>query len=191
MDLAAVKKSARKAAAQVRAEAHERQKDFAPAALADRGLPAAVSRSPGIISGFIPYKSEISTIPLLNMLRRAGWRTALPVVVGEGQPLVFRLWQPGEPLVPGVWEIPIPPESAEEEAPDVLLVPGLTYDRSGYRLGYGGGFYDRTLAKLRTAKPVTAIGVAYQAQLADQVPRGEHDAPLDYILTETETITCG
>lgn len=191
MDLAAIKTSARKAAAQRRAEAHATLRDSAGEVLAARGLPAAASQPPRIISGFIPYKSEISTVALLNRLRHDGWRTALPVVVGEGLPLVFRLWQPGEPLVPGVWDIPIPPATAAEVDPDVLLVPGLSYDRAGYRLGYGGGFYDRTLEKLRKAKPVLAVGVAYHAQLVDQVPRGGHDAPLDYILTECETITCG
>jgi 5-formyltetrahydrofolate cyclo-ligase len=191
MDLAAIKKSARKQAAQMRAEAHERLKDEAAAALAARGLPAAISQPPRIISGFIAYKSEINTAPLMNRLRREGWRTALPVVMGEGLPLVFRLWKPGEPLVPGVWDIPIPPDTTEDVEPDVLLVPGLSYDRKGYRLGYGGGFYDRTLEKLREVKPVVAIGVAYHAQIVDQVPRGEHDAPLDYIVTDEETIACG
>lgn len=191
MDIAETKRKARSEAAKRRAAAHAALKDQAGAALAARGLPDAVATPPGIISGFIPYKSEITTVPLLNRLRRDGWRTALPVVIAQGQPLVFRLWQPGEPLVPGVWDIPIPPESAEAVDPDVLLVPGLTYDRQGYRLGYGGGFYDRTLEKLRVIKTVTAIGVAYQAQLVDQVPLGEHDAPLDYIMTDEETITCG
>ena len=191
MDLAAFKKSARKAAAAVRSEAHGRLKDVAGEALAAQGLPASVAAPPRIVSGFIPFRSEISTVPLLNRLRREGWQTALPVVVGEGLPLLFRLWQPGEPLVPGVWDIPIPPETAMEAAPDVLLVPGLSFDRQGYRLGYGGGFYDRTLEKLRKLKPVVAIGVAYQAQIVDQVPRGRHDAPLDFIITDEETITCG
>ena len=191
MDLAAIKKTARKAAADIRARAHEARKDRAPEALAARGLPAAIAQPPRIISGFIPYKSEISTIPLLNRLRREGWRTALPVVVAAGEPLVFRLWQPGEPLVPGVWDIPIPPEGATEVDPDVLLVPGLSFERAGYRLGYGGGFYDRTLEKLRMSKPVIAVRIAYHDQIADHVPRGAHDAPLDYILTDEETVTCG
>jgi 5-formyltetrahydrofolate cyclo-ligase len=112
-------------------------------------------------------------------------------VIAPEQPLIFRAWEPGDKLVPGVWDIPIPQESAEEVLPDVLLVPMLAFDRAGYRLGYGGGFYDRTLEKLRALKKVTAIGVAYQAQLVDQVPVGPHDAPLDYILTEHETLTCG
>ncbi len=188
MDLADIKKQARRDAAKRRAEAHEGLKDTAGEALALRGLPVALT--PGIVSGFMPYKSEITTIPLLNRLRREGWVTALPVVLGEGLPLEFRAWVPGEKLVPGVWDIPIP-EKAEEVFPDVLLVPGLFFDRSGYRLGYGGGFYDRTLVKLRALKKVVAIGVGYHAQLVDVVPRADYDQRLDFIMTEEETITCG
>ena len=188
MTLADLKKQARREAAARRAKAHDRLKDTAGEALAARGLP--VTLRPGIVSGFMPYKSEISTIALLNALRRAGWVTALPVVLGEGLPLEFRAWAPGEKLVPGVWDIPVPDE-AEEVFPDVLLVPGLLYDRAGYRVGYGGGFYDRTLVKLRALKTVVAIGVGYHAQVVDHVPRADYDQPLDFIMTEEETITCG
>jgi 5-formyltetrahydrofolate cyclo-ligase len=191
MDIAEIKRQARAEAARRRAAAHASLKDTAGVALAERGLPGNLTDAPRIISGFIPYKSEITVMPLLNRLRRAGWQTALPVVIEAGAPLVFRLWQPGEPLVPGVWDIPIPPEGVAEVEPDVLLVPGLSYDREGFRLGYGGGFYDRTLEKLRKRKPVVAIGIAYQAQMVDQVPRGEHDVPLDFIMTDEETFQCG
>ncbi len=191
MDIAEIKRKARGDASKRRAGAHEYLKDTAGLALAARGLPDGVSRTPGIVSGFIPYKSEITTIPLLNALRRGGWRTAMPVVIAQGLPLLFRAWAPGEALVPGVWGIPMPPETAPEVLPDVLLVPLLAFDREGYRLGYGGGFYDRTLEKLRKLKAVVAIGVAYHAQMVDQVPRGPHDAPLDYMMTEEETFRCG
>ena len=191
MDIADVKRKARSAASKRRAEAHEQLKDLAGAALAERGLPEGIGAVPGIISGFIPYKSEITTVPLMNRLRREGWRTCLPVVIAAGQPLVFRAWAPGEPLVPGVWDIPVPTEAAADVLPDVLLVPMLAFDRKGYRLGYGGGFYDRTLEKLRALKKVVAIGVAYHAQIAEDVPVGPHDAPLDYVMTERETFACG
>jgi 5-formyltetrahydrofolate cyclo-ligase len=190
MDIAAAKREERAAAAKRRAVAHEQLKDIAGLALAARGLPDGLADQPGIVSGFIPYKSEITTLPLLNALRRQGWETALPVVLAANEPLVFRAWKPGERLVPGVWDIPIPPETAAEVLPDVLLVPLLAFDRKGYRLGYGGGFYDRTLEKLRALKKVTAIGVAYGAQMVDEVPLGVHDAPLDYIMTENETSKC-
>ena len=191
MDIAEIKRKARGAASKLRAAAHDQWKDVAGEALAQRGLPAGLNLAKGIVSGFIPYKSEISTVPLMNALRRQGWQTCLPVVVGAEQPLVFRSWTPGEPLVPGVWEIPVPVETAPEVLPDVLLVPMLAFDRAGYRLGYGGGFYDRTLEKLRARKKVVAIGVAYGAQMVDEVPRGPYDAPLDYVMTETETFACG
>jgi 5-formyltetrahydrofolate cyclo-ligase len=191
MDIAEVKRKARNAASKRRAAAHEALKDSAGIALAERGLPQGLPFAKGIVSGFIPYKSEITTIPLLNALRRQGWQTCLPVVIAQEQPLVFRAWQPGDPLVPGVWDIPIPPPEVPEVLPDVLLVPMLAFDRRGYRLGYGGGFYDRTLEKLRAIKTVIAIGVAYHAQMVDEVPLGAHDAPLDYVMTEEETFACG
>lgn len=190
MDIAEVKRKARTAASKRRAEAHEQLKDVAGAALAERGLPEGLHIQSGIVSGFIPYKSEITTVPIMNSLRRAGWQTALPIVIAAEQPLIFRAWAPGEPLTPGVWDIPIPLDTSLEVLPDVLLVPMLAFDRAGYRLGYGGGFYDRTLEKLRALKKVVAIGVAYHAQLVDEVPRGPHDAPLDFIMTERETFAC-
>ena len=191
MDIAEVKRKARAAASGRRAEAHALLKDSAGIAMAERGLPEGHGRTPGIVSGFMPYKSEITTIPLLNRLQGEGWQTALPVVIAAGEPLVFRAWAPGEPLAPGLWDIPVPPETAPEVIPDVLLVPMLAFDLRGYRLGYGGGFYDRTLEKLRALKKVTAVGVAYHAQMADDVPVGPHDAPLDYVMTEQETFACG
>jgi len=190
MDIAEVKRKARTAASKRRAEAHELLKETAGITMAERGLPAGLSDRPGIVSGFIPYKSEITTMPMLNRLRRHGWQTCLPIVVAAEQPLIFRAWVPGEPLVPGVWDIPIPLDTSPEVMPDVLLVPMLAFDRRGFRLGYGGGFYDRTLEKLRRLKPVVAIGVAYHAQLVDEVPIGIHDAPLDYVMTEQESFAC-
>lgn len=190
MDIAEVKRKARSAASKRRAEAHERLKDVAGVALAERGLPPGLHLETGIVSGFIPYKSEITTVPLLNRLRRAGWQTCLPIVVAPEQPLIFRAWSPGDPLVPGVWDIPMPLETAAEVLPDVLLVPMLAFDRRGYRLGYGGGFYDRTLEKLRALKKVVAIGVAYADQLVEEVPVGLHDAPLDFVMTEQDTFAC-
>lgn len=190
MDIAEVKRKARTAASKRRAEAHEILKDTAGLAMAERGLPDGLHLAAGIVSGFIPYKSEITTVPMLNRLRRDGWQTCLPIVIAAEQPLIFRAWAPGDPLVPGVWDIPIPLDTAAELLPDVLLVPMLAFDRKGFRLGYGGGFYDRTLEKLRELKKVVAIGVAYHAQMVDEVPVGIHDAPLDYVMTERETFAC-
>lgn len=187
--LGAVKKAARAAAASTRNAAHDALKGSAPLVLAARGLPVAFQNQ--VVSGFHPYLSEISTLPLLAKLAGAGWITALPVVVGKELPLLFRRWAPGDAMVSGLWDIQIPADTAPEVEPDVLLVPMLAFDRKGYRLGYGGGFYDRTLAKLRAVKLVTAIGVAYAGQEIDAVPRDAHDQPLDWIMTERETFRCG
>ena len=182
--IAGRKKLARKAAGDVRKTAHELLKASAAQALAEQGLDFAGELAGKTVSGFIPYLSEIDTRPLLGLLVAHGCQTCVPVVIENNTPLEFRSWAPGEPTVPGRWGIPVPPDGSPVVDPDVLLVPMLAYDTSGYRLGYGGGFYDRTLEKLRAMKPVTAIGVAYSAQQVDAVVRGDHDQRLDWILTE-------
>jgi 5-formyltetrahydrofolate cyclo-ligase len=155
-------------------------------AVAERGLPVAVA--PGtVVSGFSPVKSEISPLPLLRRLADAGANLALPVIAGRGQPLTMRAWSFGAPLVSGVWGIREPPADASEVFPDILIVPLLAFDRRGYRLGYGGGYYDRTIARLRAMKPVTAVGLAFAAQQIDQVPTTSRDERLDLVLTEGGT----
>ena len=170
---------------------HEAAKLGAGAALAAHELPVARNAQNKVISAFHSCGTEISTFELFDKLVAEGWTTALPVVVAKNEPLLFRRWAPGDELVLGRWDIQIPPETAPEVQPDVLLVPMLAFDRKGYRLGYGGGFYDRTLAKLRALKNVMAIGIAYAGQEIDMVPRDDHDQPLDWIMTEKETFKCG
>jgi 5-formyltetrahydrofolate cyclo-ligase len=189
--LDAVKKAARISAASAREAAHDKAKDSAPAALAVRGLPIPRDPQNHIVSVFHSFGTEISTTELFDRLVAEGWTTALPVVVAKNTPLLFRQWAPGDALVLGRWDIQIPPDTAPEVEPDVLLVPMLAFDHKGYRMGYGGGFYDRTLAKLRALKKVTAIGVAYAGQEIDMVPHDDHDQPLDWIMTEQETFKCG
>jgi 5-formyltetrahydrofolate cyclo-ligase len=156
-------------------------------AIAERGLPVEVA--PGtVVSGFSPLKSEISPLPLLRRLADAGASLALPVVVGRGQPLVMRAWSFGAPLVSGVWGIREPPADAPELNPDILIVPLLAFDRSGHRIGYGAGYYDMTIARLRAMKPVTAVGVAFGSQEIAAVPATPRDARLDLVLTEREAI---
>jgi 5-formyltetrahydrofolate cyclo-ligase len=155
----------------------------AAVALAERGLPVEVK--PGaVVSGFSPLKSEISPLPLLRRLADAGVNLALPVVVGRGQPLAMRAWSFGAPLVSGVWGIREPPADAPELFPDIVIVPLLAFDRRGHRIGYGAGYYDMTITRLRAIKPVTAIGVALAAQEIDVVPATPRDARLDLVLTE-------
>jgi 5-formyltetrahydrofolate cyclo-ligase len=156
-------------------------------AIAERELPVEVT--PGtVVSGFSPLKSEISPLPLLRRLADAGASLALPVVIGRGQPLVMRAWSFGAPLVSGVWGIREPPGGAPELNPDILIVPLLAFDRRGHRIGYGAGYYDMTIARLRATKPVTAIGIAFGSQEIDAVPATPRDARLDLVLTERETI---
>jgi 5-formyltetrahydrofolate cyclo-ligase len=182
-ELAAAKRRCRTAASEARARAHAAAGATAGVKLAEVGLDF-LGMEPAVVSGFMPFADEIDVMPLMARLAGENWCTALPVVVGRDRPLVFRAWAPGEPTVAGAWSIPVPPDSAPEVEPDVLLVPMLAFDGAGYRLGYGGGFYDRSLAALRAVRPVVAVGVAFAGQELAQVPRGPHDEPLDWILTE-------
>lgn len=186
--LAQIKKQARVAASAIRKTAHLEMRATAPLELATLNFPVQPKIGQQIVSAFYPYQSEIDTRPLLGKLAGDGWTTCLPIVVGLGLPLQFRRWLPGAPTIPGVWNIPRPAQDAEVLEPDVLIIPLLNFDRSGYRLGYGGGFYDRTLEKLRARKNIIAIGVGYSAQEVDHVPAGDHDQPLDYVMTEKEVI---
>jgi 5-formyltetrahydrofolate cyclo-ligase len=138
------------------------------------------------VSGYWPLGEEIDPRPVLEALHARGHPIGLPTMPGADQPLTFRAWQPGAELQDGGFGTRVPPQSAPVIVPRVLLVPLLAFDRAGYRLGYGGGFYDRTLAQLRADQPDTlAVGVAYQAQEVDAVPVDRYDQRLDMILTET------
>ena len=182
--LAERKAAQRVAAGKVRTRVHAEKGDGVGDTLAAMAGSRIHWPQGGIVSGFWPFGSEINIVPLLEMLAGQGLRICLPVVVAMGKPLVFRAWQPGDDLVPGKWNIPVPADTQPEMTPDVLLVPLLAFDRQGYRLGYGGGFYDRTLEKLRAHGPVKAIGVAYRAQQVDAVEHDSLDQPLDGVLTE-------
>lgn len=144
------------------------------------------------ISAFWPLADELDTRPLIMALAARGHRIGLPVVTKKGQPLLFRLWAPGTELVQGNFRVMTPPPEAPEVVPSLLIVPLLAFDRAGYRLGYGGGLYDRTLQKLRGAGgDVLAVGVALSAQEVPAVPRDDTDQPLDWIVTEREAIAIG
>ena len=112
----------------------------------------------------------------------------LPVVVAEHEPLIFRAWQPGDPLVEGAFGIPVPLPSQPQIEPDVLLVPLLAFDERGYRIGYGGGYYDRTLTQLKRSGDPLAVGLAFDEQQVPQVPIEETDIALDAVITPTRTI---
>jgi len=146
-----------------------------------------------IVAGYMPIGSELDCLPLLNRLAATDVPLCLPAVTAPGQPLIFRRWSPGDPLTPGSYGTSEPAAAAPEVTPQVLLMPMLAFDRQGHRLGYGGGYYDRTLKALRAAgaggDEIVAIGVAFAGQLRDKVPVSRDDEPLDWILTEMSA-TC-
>lgn len=156
--------------------------------LAEEGLRLTRLWRPRIVSAFHPLRDEPDTAPLLTALAAEGFPTALPVVVGRVSPLAFRLWWPGEPTRGGAMSIREPLEDAPAVDPDLLFVPLACFDRRGHRIGYGAGFYDRTLAGLRAMKPVHAVGVAYGVCEVAAVPYEAHDQTLDAVVTEQETI---
>ena len=159
----------------------------AAAVIAARPLPVAVVAG-AIVSGFSPLKCEINPVPLMRAFAAAGAQLALPVVMGKGKPLTMRAWAFGAPLTSGVWGIREPPPEAPEVFPDILIVPLLAFDRAGHRIGYGAGYYDMTIARLRGMKKIAAMGIAYGVQEIAQVPVTPRDAALDLVLTEREVI---
>jgi 5-formyltetrahydrofolate cyclo-ligase len=188
-DLAAAKAALRKAARRDRAALAS-----GIGAAAATGLVYRFVSTPGlralmtpdrVFSAYYPMADELDCLPLVRRLAAVGVQTCLPVVVARGEPLVFRRWLPDDPLRNVAFGLSEPLPEAAPVTPSVLLVPMLAFDRAGHRLGYGGGFYDRTLAVLRAAEPATiAIGVAFAGQVRDAVPTGPHDQPLDWIVTE-------
>jgi 5-formyltetrahydrofolate cyclo-ligase len=132
------------------------------------------------LGGYLPIRTEIDPTPVM-----AAWEgpVGVPVVEGTGRPLRFRAWQPGCAMIAGTFGIPVP-QSGAEVRPDVLIVPLAAFDRRGVRLGYGGGFYDRTLARLKAGGRVHAVGFAYAAQEEKLLPFEATDVPLDAVVTE-------
>lgn len=177
------KKELRAAATQRRKEAFDLHGEGASRKLAAHGLNFLNLAPSAIVSGFLAIREEINPEPLMADLHAKGHKLALPVMEGKGLPLIMRLWAPGDEMMTVKWGIvePLPDKPAVD--PDVLIVPLLAFDKRGYRLGYGGGFYDRTLARLRVVKPVITVGVAYDEQEVDVVPTDVYDQQLDWMLT--------
>ena len=135
-----------------------------------------------VLSGYWPIKGEPDLRPALAALHRAGVTIALPVVETRAAPLVFRRWTPETRLLRGDWNIPVPPPDADMLRPDFALAPCLGWTDEGYRLGWGGGYFDRTLAAL-VPRPGT-IGIGLSAARLPTIFPQPHDIPLDLILTE-------
>lgn len=184
-DIIARKHALRRAAQERRRTASDAAPDAAVSVAAHvRALATRCAGPAGVASGYLPVRGELDPRPAMAALAALGWRLALPVVVGRALPLVFRPWHPGAATVAAAFGLEVPAEDTEV-VPDLLLVPMLAYDLRGHRLGYGGGFYDRTLAALRAARPATcAVGIAYAGQRVSTLPDTETDMRLDAIVTE-------
>lgn len=181
-DLADIKAAARKAAFARRASAHGTRPGDEAALLSDvlagyRGRP---------LSGYLAIRTEIDPLPAMTEAAAHGV-VGVPVIQSAGLPLTFARWTPGCALRAGPFGAMVP-EADDFIEPEVLIVPLVAFDRAGGRLGYGGGFYDRTLEMLRARRPTRAIGFAYAAQEAEALPLEPTDQPLDMVVTETEVI---
>ncbi|MBV8095888.1 MAG: 5-formyltetrahydrofolate cyclo-ligase [Acetobacteraceae bacterium] len=155
------------------------------ALLAKHVLAEAPPPDRAVVAGFLPHRDEIDVEPLLHRLIDRGHVVVLPVTPARGRPLTFRVWRPGDVLLAERFGTFRP--TGPELKPDYLLVPLLAFDRRGHRLGYGAGYYDRTLAGLPGAY---TLGCAFAAQEMDEVPAGPHDIALDAIATERGVIRC-
>ncbi|MGK7652428.1 5-formyltetrahydrofolate cyclo-ligase [Roseovarius sp. B08] len=181
-DLAEVKAAARKAAFARRKAA------FDAAGGAGAGLLSGVLAGyRGVpLAGYMPIRTEIDPLPAMAEAAAHG-PVGVPVIEGEGKPLKFSRWEPGGPLRDGPFGAKVPQVDDFFE-PEILIVPLVAFDRIGGRLGYGGGFYDRTLELLRSRRPTLAIGFAFAAQEAEGLPLEATDQPLDMVVTEKEVI---
>ncbi|MEO8308831.1 MAG: 5-formyltetrahydrofolate cyclo-ligase [Pseudomonadota bacterium] len=146
----------------------------------DQLIPTSGARGATVVSVYWPFRGELDLRDWMRAGVARGLRIALPVVVEKGQPLIFREWVPGARLTRGVWNIPIPADGSEV-TPDVLISPFVGFDPQRYRLGYGGGFFDRTLAALKT--PRTVIGVGHPSGALPTIHPQPHDIPMDIIIT--------
>ena len=137
----------------------------------------------GVYAAYLPIRNEISPLPLIAALQEAGQQTALPVTPTEGHPLSFLLWAVGDALEDGRYGTRQPPVNGTPVVPNVILAPLLAFDSAGCRLGYGGGFYDRTIADfVARGYKTSVVGLAYDGQKLDRIPVGPHDMPMDAVL---------
>ncbi len=175
----------RRQASAIRQEAHRQWGETAGPRISSAFFSIVPWTPDQVVAGYWPMAGEADVRPLLEALARRGCPVVLPAVVAKDQPLLFRRWHPGMPLEAGRHGTFHPPPHSPALRPDLLLMPLLAFDRRGGRLGYGGGYYDRTLAALRGERPATAVGIAYAAQEMDALPHEPHDQRLDWVVTET------
>lgn len=171
----------------LRREADRRRRALAQPAHATRLAAYAdtLALRPGaVVAGYAAFRDEADPRPLMLALAARGHPLALPAIVAPAAPLRFHRWCESDAMVTHAYGQREPHPDCPLAVPEVLLVPLLAFDGAGHRLGYGGGYYDRTLAALRAVGLVTAIGIAYAGQAVGVVPHGEHDQRLDAVLTE-------
>jgi 5-formyltetrahydrofolate cyclo-ligase len=140
------------------------------------------------IACYMPLKGEVSCKSIMQTLTDKGHTICLPAVIGREEPLVFRQYRPGDKLERGMMGPLEPAHTAREMIPDVILIPMLGFTRGKYRLGYGTGFYDRTLEAFRYTKPVKTVGLAFSIQETSELELEPHDIALNVIITEKEII---
>jgi 5-formyltetrahydrofolate cyclo-ligase len=183
MTIAALKEGVRKEALERRAALKPRVSELSRS-LADKFL-SEIPIPPGAsVSAYVAIGDEADPAPLLRALRADGHVIALPRVTGRGRPLDFHRHDAGQALVSGGFGLSEPARDWPQIEPDILVVPLLAFDARGYRIGYGAGFYDRTLAKLRATRNVLAVGFAFAGQEFETVPHDENDQRLDWVVTE-------
>ena len=181
-DFAGAKAQMREQAAKIRQQEADNHPDAAEK-LAEYCRLLLDSFGLGVYAAYFPIRSEISPLPLIAALHDAGQPTAMPVTPAEGHPLTFRLWAVGDALEDGPYGTRQPPVGDPPVLPNVILAPLLAFDTAGWRLGYGGGFYDRTIADFAARDHKTSfIGLAYDGQKQDKVPVGPYDMPLNAVL---------
>jgi 5-formyltetrahydrofolate cyclo-ligase len=185
-DLTNLKAALREEAFARRREAHAADlaaNDEASRAAMEHFLAARLHTGAGVISGYRPIRTEIDPTPLMEALHAAGHRLCVPVILGRGLALKFREWHPDAEMLEGEFGALVP-ASGDWLEPRLLIAPLLAFDTQGWRLGYGGGFYDRSLQGLRAERRTLAVGFAYSAQQVDAVPHDPTDQPLDAVATE-------
>ena len=188
MDSLTERKRAERAVAAGRREAAARDGPEAAQAACARLVELLAPGAGDVVAGYLPVRTELDPVPALERAIRAGAETCVPRVEGKGAPLVFLAWRPGAELQPGAFGVRVPVTEVFRD-PTLVIVPLLAWDRSGARLGYGGGFYDRTLQNLRAVGRLRmAVGFAYAGQEIAEVPRDGHDVLLDAVVTEAETL---
>lgn len=186
LSVSSIKESAREQAKAVRQKIHGISDASTSIDLSKHILAQvkSISADRHIIASFWPLGSEIDVRIAMSDLSRLGHTLCLPVIEQKHQPLVFRQYETGDELHTGAFKTKEPSADAPKIVPDILLVPLLAFDNDGHRLGYGGGYYDRTISNIKQQNSLVTIGIGFSGQKVRSVPNAEHDIRLDYIVTE-------